>query len=66
MRPRPCRTDDLRGGQLSRAFLIDILVARYERRASQIDVVNAMSLYPDEVRAGAGAARAAATERLAI
>ena len=44
------RSDDLRGGQRSREFLIDMLAARYEKRSSQIDVVNALSLYPDEVR----------------
>ncbi|ORX76621.1 hypothetical protein K493DRAFT_108639 [Basidiobolus meristosporus CBS 931.73] len=36
------------GENVSRKFLIEILVSRYEKRTSQIDAVNAMPLYPDE------------------
>jgi len=30
-------------------FLIEVLIGRFEKRTSQIDAINAMPLYPDEV-----------------
>jgi intron-binding protein aquarius len=37
------------GGIYDKEFLIEALIQKFEKRMSQIDAINAMPLYPDEV-----------------
>ncbi|KAI8818102.1 uncharacterized protein EV422DRAFT_602692 [Fimicolochytrium jonesii] len=46
IRTHPFDADDDR--PFSKAFMIDLLAAMYAKRPSQIDAINALSLYPDE------------------
>ncbi|KAG0164199.1 hypothetical protein DFQ28_008930 [Apophysomyces sp. BC1034] len=42
--------DEIKSQVDAKQLLLDVLVAQYEKRASQIDKVNSLPLYPDEAR----------------
>lgn len=44
------RTNKLAGeGQYDKDFLVEVLVCKFEKRTSQIDLINSKPLYPYEV-----------------
>jgi intron-binding protein aquarius len=44
------RTNKLVGeGQYDKDFLVEVLICKFEKRTSQIDLINSKPIYPDEV-----------------